>query len=73
MLYAVHCHRKLLYFNVSIIYIIYIYADIAKNPLRTFLGLNRKKIRTSRLGRKKGVLIKKKSVATIPDTYPPVR
>ena len=30
-----------------------------KNPLRTFLGLIRKKIRTSRLGKKKGVLIKK--------------
>ena len=36
------------------------YINIIKNPLRTFLGLNREKIRTSRLGEKKGVLIKKK-------------
>ena len=35
------------------------YVDIAKNPLRTFLGLNRREIVTSRLGSKKGVLIKK--------------
>ena len=34
--------------------------NMIKNPLRTFLGLNREKIRTSRLGEKKGVLIKKR-------------
>ena len=42
LLYVLHYHRKLLYFNISVIYIIYIHRerDIAKNPLRTFLGLN---------------------------------
>ena len=65
MLYVVHCHRKLLYFNVSIIYIIYIYVDIAKNPQRTFLGLNREKNKKIKGWPKKGVLIKKSVCVSI--------
>ena len=62
MLYLVHCHRKLLYFNVSIMYIIYIFVDIAKNPLKTFLGLNRTKKKNIKASPKKRSSYEKKGV-----------
>ena len=42
--------------------VLYLYGDLAKNPLRTFLGLNRKKNKNIKAWRKKGSSYKKKSV-----------
>lgn len=44
---------KLLYFNVSIVFLTYMYTHIAKNPLKTFLGLNRKKNKNIKASPKK--------------------
>ena len=40
-------------------FLLYVYTNIAKNPLRTFLGLNREKNKNIKAWPKKGVLIKK--------------
>ena len=40
-------------------FLLYMYTNIAKNPLRTFLGLNREKNKNIKASPKKGVLIKK--------------
>ena len=64
MPYVLHYHRKLLYFNVSLVFI-KMYTNITKNPLRTFLCLNCLKNKNIKAWPKKWVLIKKKSVNEI--------
>ena len=49
------------YFNSILLkYISYMYVDLAKNPLRTFLGLNREKNKNINASPKMSSYIKKK-------------
>ena len=43
MLYVLYFHRNLLYFNITVVVNIHVNTNIAKNALRTFLGLYREK------------------------------
>ena len=47
------------YILIFLWFLLHMYRNIAKNSLRTFLGLNRKKNKNIKASPKKGVLLKK--------------